>query len=135
MWNKLIITLSSIALCAAASGCFVVEPAEPSPAAEGTLTTGWTLDGSTDANACAYFRVDFVHVVIVDDAGFVILDEEPNCKDFELSVDLSTGRYSSEVTLLDFRGYAVSDTFIADALVARDTETFVDFNFPDASIL
>src|SRR5689334_557797 len=101
MSKKLIFTLSSIMLCAAANGCVVADHSQAPAPAVGTLTTSWTLDSSADAGACAYYQVDRVHVVIADDAGVAIADEGPFCEDFGVSFDLSIGWYSSEVTLLD----------------------------------
>jgi hypothetical protein len=134
MSKKLIVALSSIVLWTAASGCVVTGPG-PSPApGVGTLSAGWTLAGSSHAAECLYYQVDRVNVVIVDDTGFVVADEVPYCEDFGLSFDLSTGWYSSEVTLLDAGGYAVSDTVITDVSVPRDTVVYVDVNFPDGAI-
>jgi len=134
MSKKLIVALSSIVLWAAASGCVVAShDGAPAPGV-GTLSTGWTLAGSAYSDACWYYQVDRVNVVIVDDRGFVVADEVPFCEDFGLSFDLSTGWYSSEVTLLDAGGYAVSDTIITDVSVPRDIEVYVDVDFPDGAI-
>jgi hypothetical protein len=100
----------------------------------GTLTTGWTLDGSSYSDVCSYYQVDSVNVVIVDGAGYVVADEAMYCEDFGVSIDLSSGWYSSEITLVDWDGYAVSDTIIIDVRVPRDTEVFVDVDFPGGSI-
>lgn len=139
MLKTIVTILSPLVLCASISGCFVdsgtggTGGTTPDPAI-GTLTAGWTLDGSSHPDACLYYQVDRVNVVLVNDYGDVVADEEPYCEDFGISFDLSTGWYSTEVTLLDLDGYAVSDTVIADVRVARDTEVFVDVDFPDAAI-
>ena len=128
--------LSSIVLCAALSGCVVGGSGNggSTPPGTGTLTAGWTLNGSSHADECSYYLVDRVNVVIVDDAGDVVADEVPYCENFGLSFDLSSGWYSAEVTLLDGGGYAVSDTIITDVSVVRDTDVFVDVDFPDGAI-
>lgn len=133
MFAKLILALGGIALCAAASGCVVVDD-DGRPAPEGTLTTSWTLDGSASPDACAYYQVDRVRVIVVDDTGLAVTDDEPYCEDFDTSVDLSIGSYSTEVTLLDVYGGAISDTTVTNVRVLADTETFVDVDFPDAAI-
>jgi hypothetical protein len=133
MLPKIIPAILGLALCAAANGC-VVTHEDPPESPMGTLTTSWTLNGSAGPDACGYYQVDRVHVTIVDEDGFVIVDEEPFCEDFDVSVDLSVGWYSSEVTLLDFGGHGVSDTVVTDVRVVRNTEAFVDVDFPAASI-
>lgn len=137
MWKTFSTILSPLVLCAAFSGCFVgTSGHDPTPAqATGTLTASWTLAGSSKVADCAYYQVDRVNVVVVDDAGFVLVDEEPYCEDSPLSVDLDVGSYSTEVTLLDLYGHSVSDTVVVtDVRVLRDTEVFVDVDFPDGAI-
>jgi hypothetical protein len=128
MFTKLI---PALALCAAASGCFVVDDNTP---AYGTLTAQWTLDGSTGADVCAYYAVDRADVVVFDQDGFDTADAQPVCEDFGVSFDLPAGWYSTEVTLLDFQGHAVSDTVAADVRVVGDNEVVVDVDFPDSTI-
>lgn len=132
MFSKLKSALGGIALCAAASGCVVVEHGDAIPS--GLLTTTWTIDGSSRPEECTYHGVDAVRVIIVDDAGVAVLDEYAACEDFDMSVDLSIGMYSTQVTLLDAFGAPVSDTVVVNANVLRDTETFVDVDFPATGI-
>jgi len=134
MLPKIIPAILGVALCAVANGCVVTHDDTPDPTPMGTLTTSWTLNGSAGPDSCGYYQVDRVHVAIVDDDGFVVVDEEPFCEDFDLSVDLSAGWYSSEVTLLDPGGHGVSDTVVTDVRVVRDTEAFVDVDFPASGI-
>lgn len=137
MMKTIATILSPLAVCAGLSGCFVgTSGTGPTPGqATGTLTTSWTLDHSSTADVCVYYRVDRVNVVLVDDLGDVVVDEEPYCEEFGLSYELATGWYSTEVTLLDLDGYAVSDTVVVDDVrVVRDTEVFVDVDFPDGAI-
>jgi len=135
MFTKIMSAFAGLALCCVANGCVVADHStDPGAGPTGTLTTTWTLDGSSGSDVCGYFQVDRVHVVIADDAGFVVADEEPFCEDFDVSFDLSIGPYSSEVTLLDAGGGAVSDTIVTDVDVLRGTETFVDVDFPPSSI-
>jgi len=137
MFTKLMTLVSGLALCAAATGCSVsVDEHHPPPTstASGTLTTLWTLDGSDSADACTYYDIDRVEVFVFDEGDFSVADAAPYCEDFGVSFDLPVGWYSTEMTLLDFGGHAVSDTVVTDITVERDTETTVDVNFPDASI-
>jgi hypothetical protein len=138
MWTKLVTAFSALALCAAATGCSVrTTDGSPPPTSSGygTLTALWTLDGAADSDVCAFYAIDRVDVVVFDDAGFVIADALPICEDFGISFDVRTGWYSTEMTLLDFDGFAVSDTVVVEDLrVQRNTETVVDVDFPDATI-
>ena len=135
MFTKLICALGGIALGAAASGCVVHDqPSEPIATPTGTLTTSWTVDGSSSMATCAAYGVDRVRVVIADDTDMVISDEEPFCEEGSVSIDLAVGWYSSEVTLLDAADHEVSDTIITDVRVVTDTEAFVDVDFPSAGI-
>jgi hypothetical protein len=132
MLSKIIPTIAGLALCAAATGCVVVDDGPDVPT--GTLTTSWTLNGSAGPGACDYYQIDRAHVAIFDEDGFMVADEEPFCEDFDISFDVPVGWYTTEVTLLDWTGGGVSDTVITDVRVARDTEVFVDVDFPAASI-
>ena len=130
MFSKLIPALGGIALCAAATGCVVVDHGgQPPP--EGTLTTSWTLNGSSSPDACTYYQVDRVRVIVADDTGLALTNDEPFCEDFDMSVDLSIGSYSTEATLLDVGGRALSDTTVTHVRVLADTVTFVDVDFPE----
>jgi hypothetical protein len=132
---KLTSILSGIVVGAALSGCVVAGPGTSSGSyGSGTLTTGWTLDGSSYSDVCKYYRVDSVNVVVVADDGYVEADEAIYCEDFGVSFDLPTGWYSTEATLLDWDGYAVSDTIVVDVSVERDLEVFVDIDFPGGAI-
>lgn len=133
MFTKLVTAFAGLTLCAASSGC-VIEGRDPQPSPSyGTLTTFWTLDSSTDPDVCRYYAVDRIHVVVLDDTE-ISVDALPFCEDFGASFDLPSGRYSADVTLLDFDGFAVSDTVVVGVRVVRDTEVRVDIDFPDSSI-
>jgi len=132
MFAKLV---TALALCATATGCVVTDDSPPPTASSyGTLTALWTLDGSDDADVCSFYVVDRADVVVFDEDGFSAVDAQPFCEDFGISFDLRSGWYSTEVTLLDFDGYPVSDTVVADVAVVRGNEVIVDVNFPDAAI-
>jgi hypothetical protein len=133
MFTKLV---TALALCAATSGCIVVDDTNPpSSTSYGVLTALWTLDNANDVDVCSYYGVDRVDVVIFDDDGYDVGGAQPFCEDFGVSFDVSAGWYSTEVTLLDVNGNIVSDTVgVVDLLVERDNEVIVDIDFPDSSI-
>ena len=133
MIGKLLSALGGIALCAATIGCVVVEH-ESTTLPTGTLTTTWSLDDTASSEACRYYRVDSANVIIVDEDGLAVMDDVVACEDFEVSYDLSVGGYSTQVTLFDASGHGVSDTVATQVRVRRDTETYVDVDFPEDSI-
>lgn len=135
MITKLFSALGGLLLCTATASCVIVDDDRPSPTSYGTLTAFWTLDGSAHPSVCSFYAVDRVDVAVYDDAGFFVADAQPLCEDFGISFDVATGWYETEMTLLDFDGFAVSDTVIVDDLrVLRDTEVIVDVDFPDSTI-
>ena len=134
MITRLITPFACLALLAASSGCVVVDgDPQPSPA-YGTLTASWTLDGSAGPSICTYYAIDHVDVLVLEDDGWPAADAAPYCEDFGVSFDLPAGWYSTEVTLVDFHGIAVSDTIVVDVQVLRDAEVRVEIDFPDSSI-
>lgn len=134
MFTKLV---TALALCAAASGCVVPEEDSTPPAMAagyGTLSTYWTLDGAVDADACTYYGVDRAEVVVFDEDGYQVAEAEPFCETFGAMFELRNGWYSTEVTLLDMDGFALSDTVVVEVRVMRATKVFVDVDFPDSTI-
>ncbi len=134
MFTRLVTPFACLALFAASSGCVVVDgDPQPSPS-YGTLTARWTLDGSAGPSICTYYAIDHVDVLVLEDDGWTAADAAPYCEDFGVSFDLPEGWYSTEVTLVDFHGIAVSDTIVVDVQVVRDAEVRVEIDFPDSSI-
>lgn len=125
---------SVLVLCGAAMGCVVNQDPPRSTPSHGTLTALWTLDGADDDLVCSYYAIDRVDVVLFDYDGYVVDEAQPYCEEFGVSFRLLADWYSTEVTLLDFGGNAVSDTVIVDTQVPVDTEVFIDIDFPDATI-
>src|SRR5262245_21128726 len=115
MLHRLLTAISCVALSAAAAGCVVyTDPQPPRPTWEGSLTTYWTLAGSSDPALCLYFGVDRVDVAVYDSADRSVTWAQPHCEDFGVSFDgLDDQSYTVEATLLDVNGVPVSDTVIA----------------------
>jgi hypothetical protein len=136
MLPKLFTAISCLALSAAAAGCYVVaRESPPQPVLAGSLTTYWTLDGSSDPDVCWYFGVDRVDVAIYDFTDRPVTWAQPYCEDFGVSFDgLLDDSYTLEATLLDLGGSAVSDTVVVYTDVWAGEETIVDIDFPGALI-
>lgn len=136
MLTRLFAAVPCLALCAAASGCIIVDDSQPQPAAGyGMLSVYWTLDGSASPSICSYYGVDRVDVALYDANGDHVIDAQPYCEDFGVSFDrVADAGYDVEVTLLDAAGSPLSDLVILPVDVWADEETVVDIDFPDASI-
>jgi hypothetical protein len=131
MLDKLFTAVSCLALSAAAAGCVLVARESPPPVEVGSLTTYWTIDGSSDPNMCWYHGVDRVDVAIYDLDDRPVTWAQPHCEDFGVSFDgLLEDGYTLEATLLDPGGYAMSDTLVVHTDVWWGMETIVDIDFP-----
>jgi hypothetical protein len=130
---------SAIWLAAALPGCVVDTTADDVivvPERTGILTVATTIDGDTNPNACAYWGVDYLELIIYDSFGREFVDAEAPCEDFAVSVELPRGDYSADATLIEASGAPVSVTLPLDALrVTPDTELTVEVDFPSSSML
>jgi hypothetical protein len=112
----------------AAVGCFVRVDDSPRPV--GALTVEWSIDGYSDARACAEADADVVDVVVVDAAGDVVLDAVPLCEATSVTLTLDEGGYEVEATLLDDYARPVSSTLgVGQVLVLDDSETVISLDF------
>jgi hypothetical protein len=133
---------SSIALlCVAAlclPGCIIVDDRDENggPSPLGTLTVEWTIDGRVDPVECNALRADRLELLVFDDRGDLVLEAEPRCGDFGVSMELLEGRYEAEATLTDdFDRAATLTEDLADIDVITDTELVISVNFPLGSFL
>jgi hypothetical protein len=122
-----------MAFVSTALSCVVRATAVPPP--EGTLTVLWTVDGTTDPEACYYHGADSLDLAVYHGDGYLAADPLPPCEVFDVSVDLSPGYYAAEMTLVDDRGYPVSSTLVIDVHVHDDREVIVDVDFGPSSML
>lgn len=132
--------LSGLALAATlVSGCLVQADGRPSPSPSGTgtLTMLWTVDGTTDPDACYYLGggpIDFE--LLIDEGTEAVADVQAPCEDFGLSVDIRPGTYTGYATLVDLNDDAVTTTLPLERLVVvEDTELTVDVDFPPGSFI
>ena len=100
------------------------------------LTVRWTIDGTIDSGACAFYRADLFELVVLDIDGRVVTELTSPCEDFEISVELLEGSYDADATLIDAFDRPVTVTEQLNALrVIPGTELVVDVDFPVTSIL
>jgi hypothetical protein len=135
MLDKLATAVSCLALSAATAGCIIVAREPTTSARVGSLTTYWTLDGSSDPDMCWYHGVDRIDVAVYDLYDRPVAWAQPECEDFGVSFDgLPDDDYTLEATLLDPSGFPVSDTRVVRAEVWWGLETVVDIDFPGGII-
>ncbi|WP_437590277.1 hypothetical protein [Sorangium sp. So ce1000] len=133
---KLSKVLTGLAGCvlatASLSGCIVVaHDDDHDHLTSGSLTVALTIDGSDDPWECFDHDVSGVAVSVEDEAGFVV-EAVGDCDDLGLTIgDLSEGYYDVDVWLVDFDGYAMSDTVRVERVDVFDgADTLVEVDFP-----
>jgi hypothetical protein len=127
-----------VALAASASACVaqadLVVAGDGGPT--GLLTQRWSIGGSFDDRLCADFYADQMELVIIDTSGYEIARAYQPCEQFEMSVELPTGSYEADATLIGYDDRPVSTTLSLQPFrVVRDTEIFIDTDFPIDSLL
>ena len=137
---KLVIPLSACALAAATLGCTVGVEAPVGPpvttAAAGTLTVRWLVSGTTDPSMCDANRASTLELVVYDAAGTQVATATAPCESFSLTLPLSDGTYSADVTLIDPAGNSRSVTKPLSAVeIVTGTDLAIDVDFPSNSIL
>ncbi|UQA61956.1 hypothetical protein [Polyangium aurulentum] len=102
----------------------------------GVLTTRWSIAGAFNDRLCADYYADKMELVIVDAGGSEVARAYQSCEQFEMSVELPTGSYSADATLIGYDDAPVSTTLTLQPFrIVRDTEIFVDTDFPTSSLL
>jgi hypothetical protein len=131
-------TLATAALSLGATGCNSDDDDDVIlvPAAIGTLTTEWSIDGSFVASNCRIYGAFDYELVVYDLDNFIVLEQHTPCEQFFLSVDLPVGIYSADATLVDAEDFSVSLTQVLDDLeIIEGTELVVSIDFPAAAML
>lgn len=125
-------------LAACLTGCVAEVDTQPIviPARIGRLTVVWTVEGSASPSACNAVAADAFELTLYDATGRAFDTIVANCEDFVLSVDLPSGTYSADATLIDVADRSASTTIALDGLrVVSGTELTIDTDFPLSSIL
>ena len=101
----------------------------------GSISIGFTVDGRDDRFACADWGVAAADILVVDDFGDIVVDEQVDCNAFIDTIDLPEGNYSAEVTLVDDFDDALSTTAKLRGLdVIAGTDLEADVDFPASSM-
>jgi hypothetical protein len=121
-----------LAALAFGSGGCVIHAADDD---EGTLTVEWTVDDSTDSDACFDFDGRDLELIVYDSRDDVAADLRAPCDEFEVAIDLPDGSYGIDATLLDRSGRAVTTTLALDDIdVFAGEETVIPIDFPVDSL-
>jgi hypothetical protein len=126
-----------MALTASITGCMGTSDDDlPPPQPMGTLTTMYTIGGSTNPAMCSQHQVTTAELVVYSTAGSFITEERAACADFKVSTRLFPGVYNIELTLLDHVDRVISvpqPLFGLD--LPPDSGVVVNIDFPPASML
>ena len=137
--NSKFALLSGLALAATlVSGCLIQGNDRILPPEEtGALTVLWTVDGTTDPDACFDLGGGTTDFELLIGRGTEPEDSVyAPCEDFGLTVDLEPATYNGYATLVDSRENPVTTTLpLKDLVVVEDTELTVDVDFPPGAFL
>lgn len=106
------------------------------PAASGTLTQRWSIGSQFNPRLCVTYGADRMQLVIRDHAGRLIAQAFQPCEEMQMSVKLIEGSYLGDTWLIASDGSRVSTTLsLRPFQIRRNTETFIDTDFPISSLL
>jgi hypothetical protein len=133
--NKLhyLVVATLLGGAAAATGCTGDAAVEVStvPAGVGSLTLHWSIDGSFDPFACDAFAVANARVDIYDFEGVPISTTFVDCRAFSATFDLSPGRYSARIEMVDSANVERSTSVPVEPFtIVAGTNLNIDTDFP-----
>jgi len=138
-------TILTCSLGAAAWGCALDAsvgvtgnnpPPLPPATPIGTITQRWSIGGQFDASYCSTYGADRMQLVIRDRSGQIAATAFQPCSEMQMSVKLPVGSYTGDAWLIASDGTRVSTTLsLSPFQIARNTETFIDTDFPITSLL
>lgn len=121
----------ALAAALALPGCVIIDADRDDP---GTLTVVWTIEGFQEPSDCAFYGVDRLELALYDIFDDPVVTRYPLCESFEISVRLPEGRFSADLTLVDSRNLALTDTQVVDGIdVESDEERVLAVDFPARS--
>ena len=99
------------------------------PLVTGSLELRWSIEGSTDAEACdAIGAIDFETVV---SDGFAVSELEADCAEFSAPMTLYIGDYVARSRLVDANDTTITHRVFLDRVrVLEDEVTVVELDFP-----
>jgi hypothetical protein len=109
-------------------------PGPDRPLVTGTLELRWTIEGSSEAEACeAIGAIDF-ETVISD--GFAVSELEADCAEFSAPMTLYVGDYVARSRLVDANDTTITHRVVLDRVrVLQDEVTVVRIDFPSEFVV
>ncbi len=131
--KKIATMVSACAIAALASGC------EGDGIEVGTFEALWTIDGTTDPEACLFYAPDpavgMDFEMLIYEGDYLVAQAHADCRDFGIQFDLAEGTYDGVATMIEpYTQEAVSTSVEVPAIqIFEDTRTTIDIEFPGAS--
>lgn len=102
----------------------------------GSLTQRWSIGGRFDRSLCRAYGADRMELVIRDQTGRLVARAYQPCEEMEMTLTLAIGSYVGDAVLIAGDGSSVSTTLqLQPFRILRDTDTFIDTDFPISSLL
>jgi hypothetical protein len=135
-----VLPLFACAFGGMSASCSITASPEPPvvivPAATGSFTLRWSIDGTDDPSACSAYDATTLELVIYDESGTEVTTVDAPCETFSVSVPLPEGTYSADATLVDDAGNSRTLTKPLQAIeVVAGTDIAIDLDFPAGSFL
>lgn len=115
-------------------GVTTVDPTLPPSASGGTLRVDWTINGSTDPNACTQSAATTLEFSVITAQGTPPAIYQQSCGTFATSIPLSPGSYSGTAVLLDAAQNPRTTTIEVQPFTIRANEELrIPIDFPSSS--
>jgi len=101
------------------------------PDRAGSVTLRWSVDGSFDPAACDAFALANARIDLYDANGQPISTTFIDCRAFSSRIELSPGRYSARIEMVDGNGVERSTSLpIQPFTIVSGTNLNIDSDFP-----
>lgn len=126
--NRLIGTAIALLACGIGSGCTSDD--------DGTLEQSWTIQDSTNPDACTVSGATQMRVIVVGSDGVSEATKFRSCAAFKTTQSLTADTYTGTATFLNANGVAVSQTKILPAFtIVEGVTTSRTINFVASDFL
>jgi hypothetical protein len=127
--------LASVILFAG-TGCMIEATQTTPDPGQGSVEIAWTINRGHDPNQCAQGVVDAIVIDISDSAGRPVGSHGAVCEAFVTHIELTSGNYTANATLVDGAGRSRTTTIVLDPFaVRRGTVLQIPLDFSANSFL